>query len=85
MEQRKNVLTESDLESLRELLAEHPCRYPFTTKQANNLADFADKLDTAQNITFKLIVSAISLVVIGWIGKGFIQWLVNLAKTGGQQ
>jgi len=79
---RKNVLTQADLDALRDLLAEHPCRYPFTEKQANNLADFADKMETAQNITFKLVITALGLLAIGWVSKGFIQWLMSISHTG---
>lgn len=79
---RAAVLTDADLESLRKMLAEHPCRYPFTSEQAATLVEMADNITTAKKISFKLIVTAFGLTVLGWVGKGFIQWIVAIVKTG---
>lgn len=80
---RKNVLTEADLERLRDLLADHPCKYPFTADQAQILVGVANNIQTAQNITLKLVLTAIIATAIGWTCKGAIMWLVDLVKTGG--
>ena len=81
--QRANVLTDADLEKLRDMLAEHPCKYPFTADQAQILVGVANNIQTAQNITLKLVITAIIATAIGWTCKGAIQWLVTLIKTGG--
>ena len=79
---RKNVLTDADLESLRDMLAEHPCKYPFTREQAITLVDLADSVDSAKKLTFKIVLSATILLVIGWLSKGFFQWMIEGIRTG---
>jgi hypothetical protein len=80
---RKNVLTDADIDRLRELLSEHPCKYPFTQEQAATLVDFADNVQTAKKISIKLFITAAVLTIFGWMGKGAVQWFIALVKTGG--
>lgn len=80
---RANVLTENDLEALRSLLAEHPCKYPFTPAQASTLVELADSVDSAKKITFKICMTAAVLLILGWMSKGFVQWIITALKTGG--
>ena len=80
---RKNVLTAADLEALRDILAEHPCKYPFSSAQAATLVELADSVDSAKKITFKICMTAAVLLILGWVSKGFFQWLITAIKTGG--
>jgi len=79
---RASVLTESDLQHLRELLAEHPCKYSFTPEQAVTLASFADNVSTAQKISIKVIITAVVTTLLGLVTVGVVQWIIKAVKTG---
>ena len=79
---RKNVLTPADIDLLREMLADHPCKYPFTSEQAQTLVEVADNMQTAKKITFKLVITACILTMLGWMAKGAVQWMIAIVKTG---
>jgi len=83
-ERRERVLTEADLEVLRETIACHTCS--FTPSQVDALQSVANNLNTTQKVMTKVIIYGIVTTTIGFIVGGIVMgvkhFIVTAVSTG---
>lgn len=83
----ERTLTEADIKAIREAFKDdHPCKMGIDPDEFEavwpTVKGMAENIQTAQKITYKILITALVMTVIGWIGKGIVQSIIAAVKTG---
>jgi hypothetical protein len=83
-EERKQTLTEADLEELKKIVSTHSsCHLGLTPDEVSTLKRILFAFDGAASTIGKTILVTVVGVAMAIITKGFWSWLIDGIKRGG--